>query len=201
MPLDWSGQNAIVVGSGPSAPDAPLDLLRGKAKVIAINESWRLVPWADMLFGCDGPWWFHHKGVTEFKGRRITSSPAAAKEFGIDLFACVGNNSGLRGIYLAEKLGAARVLLVGFDMHPANGCHWHKPHPQKLNNPGKNEMAEWRAEMERVAKIFAAKPMQIINCTPGSALKCFPFMPLLEAMNAGQNTHSDDRQRHTAIAV
>lgn len=201
MPLDWFGDAVVIIGSGPSAPDAPLEAVRGRAKVIAINNSWKLAPWADMLFGCDGAWWFHHRGVPGFKGRRITASPAAAKKFNIDLFASVGNNSGIRAIYLAEKLGAAKVLLVGFDMHAINGVHWHEPHPQTLANPGPREIAIWREDMERIAKLFAAKAMQIINCTPGSALKCFPYMPLIEAMDGDHNSHSDDRQRHPAVAV
>ncbi len=199
--MDWQGEIAVIVASGPSAVLAPLEGIRGRAKVIAVNESWKLVPWADILFGCDSAWWLHNRGVPEFKGQRLTASPMAAKKFGIDLFFSIGNNSGMRSIYLAERMGAETILLVGFDMHAAKGIHWHPPYSKALRNPGKAEIAIWCKEMERVGKIFARKPIRIINCTPGSALKCFPFMPLLEAMDAYQSPHSIDRQRHTAVAV
>lgn len=167
----------------------PLGLARGKAGVIAINESWRLVPWADMLFGMDGTWWVDNKGVPEFKGKKFTASPMAMKKYGIDLFASIGAISGLRAIYLAERMKANPILLVGFEMHPKNGVHWHKPHGGRARNPGRVEMAIWRTEVERVAPKFVARGTRIINCTPDSALTCFPFMTFAEAINASNYAH------------
>lgn len=168
----------------------PLELARGQAKVIAINESWRLVPWADVLYATDGVWWTDNHGVPEFEGKRMTSSPHAWAQFrkdGMDLFMAAGATSGTRAIYLAERLGANPVLLVGFEMHCDNGIHWHPPHNGRLRNPGENEMAVWREDIERLAPIFAGRGMRIINCTPTSALKCFPYVPLAEALNGGHH--------------
>lgn len=183
--MNWKDQIAVIVGAGPSASAMPLELARGVARVIAINESWRLVPWADILYATDGIWWIDNKGVPEFEGRRFTSSPHAMTELGIDLFMAQGATSGTRALYLAERLQANPVLLVGFEMHCDNGVHWHPPHNGRLRNPGPKEMAIWRADLERVAPGFAERGMRIINCTPTSALTCFPYVNLIEALNGG----------------
>lgn len=187
--VSWEGQIAVVVGAGPSAAKTPLEMARGKARVVAVNESWRLVPWADVLFAMDGAWWVDNRGVPQFAGRRVTSSPHATKMFGLDCFSCNGATSGLRSIYLAERLGAKPILLVGFEMHPRTGVHWHPPHSSRvgLRNPGKNEMKIWREDIERVASKFAARGTRIINTTPGSALTCFPHLPFEQALDGSHH--------------
>lgn len=189
--LNWQGETAVLVASGPSAAKVPLELARGRAKVIAINSSWRLVPWADILFACDSAWWFQAKGAIEFKGIRVTSSPVAMQRYKIDMFACVGNNSGLRAIYLAERLKPARILLVGYDMHMGNGVHWHDRHAGHLHNPGTGEARMWVTEMERIGPRFLAKGVKIVNCTPGSAIKCFPSADFEKALNDDGNERQD----------
>jgi hypothetical protein len=195
--LDWTGATAVIVGGGPSAATAHLELAVGRAKVIAVNSSWRLAPWADVLFACDAAWWFHHKGVPEFPGHKYTASPTAARRFGLQLFTSLGSNSGFRAMRLADQFGAGSILLVGFDMHVTGGVHWHEPHQGVLKNPTTNSMALWRAEIERSVRKFKAT---ITNCTPGSALKCFPYLPLEEALNHGSDGQDrSDRPRHLAV--
>lgn len=192
----WCGETAVIVASGPSAATTHVELAKGQAKVIAVNSSWQLVPWADALYSCDAAWWFHHHGVLEFAGQKFTSSPTAAQAFGIHLFSTAGSNSGLRAIRLAEKLGAVRVLLVGFDMHCGGGVHWHEPHTGKMRNPGVNNMAIWRTEMERQRRTL--KP-RIINCTPGSALTCFDFLEFAQAINGCISQAGTDQPRYSGV--
>jgi hypothetical protein len=181
--VDWSGHAAIVVASGPSAANEPLVEYFGRAKFIVVNDSWRLAPWADVLFACDEAWWHANNGCPQFKGRRVTASPRCMEKYGIDVFFSTGTNSGLRAIYLAERLGANPICMVGFDMHPKNGVHWHAPHA-KLRTPGAAEMLTWRNETEWAADRFREKGVRVINCTPGSALKSYPYMPLDQVINA-----------------
>lgn len=151
--------------------------------MIAINNSWKLVPWADALYATDGMWWEHHKGVPEFKGKRITSSPRAARLFGLEMFKpSFGATSGMRAIDLAIKLQANPILLVGFEHHTRNGVHWHEPHsgPQ-LRNPSGGIMRTWLHDIEHWAPQFKKRGATIINCTPDSALRCFPYVPFEEA--------------------
>lgn len=68
----------------------------------------------------------------------------------------------------AVELGAARVLLLGFDMR---GAHYFGPHRAPLKNTD-------AARFEKFKRQFAAyRPpgVEIINCTPGSALSCYPL--------------------------
>lgn len=200
MADSWAGHMAVVVASGPSARTAPVELLRNKAKFIAINDSWKLVPWADILFACDETWWKVNRGCTEFKGRRVTASPNCMKRYGIDLFCSTGMNSGLRGVYLAQRLGANPICMVGFDMHPKNGIHWH-PERKHLREPGPHQMQLWRKETEWAAQQFKAKGVHVINCTPGSALTKYPYIPL-ERVLAYASTSKDrtDQSRRSATA-
>ena len=194
--LDWAGATAVIVASGPSAARTPIDSAMGRAKVVVVNSSWKLAPWADVLFATDAVWWFHHDGVPEFKGRRFASSPAACRRFGIDLFVTRGSNSGLRAIRLAEQFGASPILLVGFDMHDKGGAHWHEPHGGKMRNPVAGSMRDWVIEIERERHKFKAA---IINCTPGSALQCFPFLPFEDAINGCGHAHRADSEGHLGI--
>lgn len=195
--LDWVGATVVIIASGPSAGRTPIELASGRAKVIAVNSSWRLAPWADVLYGCDAGWWFHNNGAPEFPGRRYTSSPAATKRFGLELFSTRGSNSGLRAIRLAEHFGATSILLVGFDMHANGGAHWHDPHGGKLRNPAASVMADWVREITREVHRFKAS---ITNCTPGSALRCFPYLAFEDAINGGGHAHRADQQGHCAVA-
>jgi hypothetical protein len=63
--------------------NAGVDLAKGRAKVIAINNSWRLAPWADALYGCDYTWWHANRGVPEFAGLKISQDAGAVSHTGI----------------------------------------------------------------------------------------------------------------------
>src|SRR5215475_4294134 len=198
---EWEGHAAVVVASGPSATVEPLEPYRHLAKFIVVNDSWKLAPWADILFACDEAWWKENNGCEEFKGRRVTASPNCMKRYGIDLFCSTGTNSGLRAIFLAQRLSANPICMVGFDMHPKNGIHWHEAR-KNLRTPGPNEMRTWRNETEWAADRFREKGVQVINCTPGSALTKYPYIPLgrVLAHAAIEGQGRADRARHQLAA-
>ncbi len=53
---------AVVIGSGPSlSRDQIVKIHDSCAHVIAINDNYRLAPWADVLFASDIKWWLYHK--------------------------------------------------------------------------------------------------------------------------------------------
>jgi hypothetical protein len=197
--VDWAGHIAIVVASGPSAALEPLELYRDRAKFIVVNDSWKLAPWADVLFACDEAWWRLNDGCPQFKGRRVTASPNCMSHYGIDVFFSTGTNSGLRALYLAQRLGANPICMVGFDMHPKNGVHWHKPY-DRLRNPSAAEMRTWRNETEWAAARFKEKGVQVINCTPGSALTKYPYIPLERVLIHAASARPTDSPRSASIA-
>lgn len=80
-PGEWAGETVVVVCSGPSAVLAPLDLARGRARVVTVNESWRLAPWADVAYGCDWPWWVHRgPALDQFPGLRVIGHQPSESE-------------------------------------------------------------------------------------------------------------------------
>lgn len=182
MLLDWRGEIVVVIASGPSARDADLDLVRGKAKTIVVNNSWRLAPWADVLFACDRKWWEEHRCVPEFKGVKLAGTTAVE---GVKRVRISGRNSGLQAINVAVQFGARRIILVGFDMNPDLPVHWHPPHPDRLGNPNAERMQIWRREMERCAPEFMQRGVDVVNSCETSMLAGYRFVPLGIAVNGG----------------
>ena len=196
---DWSGKPAVLVASGPSASAVELDRARGLAHVLAINESWRLAPWADAVYGADFRFWLAKAGLPDFAGLKITGEERAARDWpdihaiklrrGFDRIVTDelgvvgwGGNSGFHAVNLAVQFGARRLVLVGYDMHVEAGLHWHGPHPKGFNNPNPKSIERWRRMLDAVALDLAGLGVGVINCSPSSALKAYARMPLDEAL-------------------
>jgi hypothetical protein len=93
---------------------------------------------------------------------------------------CTGGNSGYQAIGLAIAAGAARVLLLGYDMRAVDGrLHWHPEHPAPV-------MPNWYSDV--YTKLFKTMltgdpdnramgklppTVRVVNCTPHSLLDCF----------------------------
>jgi hypothetical protein len=89
-----------------------------------------------------------------------------------------GENSGFQAVGLAIAFGAARVVLLGYDMKPGKGrMHWHADHPRV--NPHRRKFGAWCAHFARLAE---ESPVPIVNATRDSALTCFPRMSIAEAL-------------------
>lgn len=94
-----------------------------------------------------------------------------------------GANSGYQAINLAYLLGASRILLLGFDMKPAGRrMHWFGDHPGKLRKA--LPFPQWIKNFDALAADLRQAGITVLNCTPGSALTCFPRADLAEALNA-----------------
>jgi len=203
---DWSGETVVIVASGPSAKDVPLDLARGRAKIIAINESWRLAPWADALYAADSQWWEKSRGVPEFRGLRVTQGDATPRKYprirSISLvrtgkivrspkgFLGAGSdsdghhaNSGFQALNLAVQFGTKRIVLVGYDMRIDLGFHWHGRHPDGMNNPRAAGIAVWRKVLDRNATRLSLMGVEVLNASPVSALTAYRKVTLDEALS------------------
>lgn len=199
---DWRGQTCLIVASGPSAKDANLEAARDKASVIVINTSWRLAPWADVLYACDGKWWMLNKDVAKkFDGLKITQDRIALRHCPtVKLITCTrkqsnilmdktgvigwGGNGGFQAINLAAQFGAKKIVLVGYDMRLDKGIHWHGKHSTGLNNPAQKNVEGWRKALDRVAPQLAQLGILVINTSMDSALTAYPKMSLEEALAA-----------------
>ena len=68
---DWRGRTVVCIASGPSLTAEDCELVRESGcPVIVTNTTFRLCPWADMLYAFDRPWWNHYKLIgCYFTGR------------------------------------------------------------------------------------------------------------------------------------
>lgn len=155
-----------VLGTGPSMSQETADYLKGKCNVVAVSDSYRLAPWADALVSYDLAWWRVHVEALGFSGEKYCRHSLAGTEQFNPCPITIGCNSGLMGMYLAKKKGAERILLLGFDMH---GTHFFGKHGEGLKNTTGIRFSQHIRQFKR----FAGP--EVINCTPGSALKQFPI--------------------------
>jgi hypothetical protein len=93
-----------------------------------------------------------------------------------------GRNTGAAAINLAVHFGAARVLLLGYDMAVTNErhSHWFGAHPIGLR--GGSPYKLFREMFATMVAPLRALDVQVINCSRHTALTCFPRMPLREVL-------------------
>lgn len=190
------GLRFICLGSGPSLLPLDVQQCRGAGYVIAINETYRLAPWADVLYAADYHWWDSHDGVPSFAGFKVgmepfgkrypdvsrwrTSGPTGLDvDFGARTLR-TGGNSGYQAINLAVKLGATRILLLGYDMQPGPaGHHWHPPHHEGDPAPDYDScLKDYATLVDPLRRLNCS----VINCSRETALTCFPRLSLDEAL-------------------
>jgi hypothetical protein len=174
----------VVLATGQSLSQSIADRVRC-CNVVAVSDAYRLAPWADALASTDGKWWKAHPEALKFKGRKFTAAPSFVKlDESIERLAVdCGTNSGLLGLMAAVKLGAKRVLLCGLDMH-SPGKHFFGEHKAPLRSSKQRHLDLHKRQFAN----YHPKGVEIINCTPGSALEAYPKR-LLEDCLAESSLH------------
>lgn len=162
-----------VLATGPSMSQSVADAVRGKCRVVAVSDAYKLAPWADILVSTDEAWWNAHPEAQGFAGARYTGAPLHRPIRGVERLptATTGTNSGLLGCHAAYAMGATRLLLCGFDMR---GDHFFGRHPAPLKNTTPDRFVALRKQFS----FWAPRGLEIVNCTPGSALRIYPQLPL-----------------------
>lgn len=166
-----------VLATGPSLSQEIVDKVRGRCGAIAVSDAYKLAPWADALVSQDKAWWRHHMEALEFAGRKFIGVPPDQIR-GVEHAAGVisGCNSGLLGCHVAVTVfKATRLLLLGLDLQ---GSHFFGFHPPGLKNTKPERFAVMRKQFEQ----WPHKGVEVINCTPGSSLTCFPMATLEESL-------------------
>lgn len=155
-----------ILAPGPSAAKL-VSKMQGN-RLCVIGNAFELVQKADILVAADRGWWLKHPAAMEFPARKVCNFNGVPDVEYAGMPADI--NSGLLGLEIVARAGATKVRLYGFDMH---GSHFFGEYANGLRNttPGRRtvfnrQYAEWAV---------SHRSMQIINCTPGSALACFPF--------------------------
>jgi hypothetical protein len=185
--VKWEGQTVAVMASGPSMSQESADLVRHLPR-IAVNSTYRLAPDADVIYAGDAKWWNANPEALACPGLKASieirpgvvpaDMPTGVRVFrntGRDGFDPSGGlrtlgNSGAQALQIAVHSKAARVLLLGFDYR---GEHWHGPHPRSLGNPTVRYLAKCVVRFRSLARSLPAG-VDVLNCSPESALDCFP---------------------------
>jgi len=163
---------------------------------LAINDAYRLIPEAALLYACDRRWWrWHEGGVANFRGLKVTTDRHAATEHPDLLWVegahqpglsrdrariHYGQNGGYQAINLAYHLGARRIVLLGYDLQrgPGGETHWFGHHPDRAVSA----YASWLPLFRRLAVELAAEGIEVINCSRATALDAFPREPLEDVL-------------------
>jgi hypothetical protein len=165
--------------------------------VIVINTSFKLAPWADVLYACDWQFWDYHKPEIDriFEGQFWTQDSRAQLRHGIMKIGGkhdpglgrgevihFGGNSGYQCINLAYLWGAKKIVLLGFDMKrgPQGQSHWHGDHPRPLSTG--LPLDKWLVAFDQLAVDLVDEGVPVINATRDTALQCFDKLPLERAL-------------------
>ncbi len=83
-----------------------------------------------------------------------------------------GMNSGAQAIGVAYHLGAARILLLGYDCKMTGGeAHWFGHHPSGLRRD--SPYSSFKHCFELMAKDLTARGVEVVNCSRETSLTCF----------------------------
>lgn len=196
----WAGADVVVMATGPSLDPEDCEYVRGKAKVIVVKNAALLAPWADLLYFCDRHTFeWYPDIILGFEGMKATLDNFKLREQipGLMCFHNVGTeglcldpeglhtgrNSGYQAINLAVHTAPRRILLLGYDMGPRNGkVHFFGNHPRQvsIDTFSRNFAPRFKTMLPQLAELG----IQVINCTLGSSIDCFPIVPLREALPA-----------------
>lgn len=189
----WTGQAAFILGGGPSLKGFDVERLRGRGRVIAVNNAGLdLATWADVLYFADGQtrWYGWNKDRLHlFQGELIVSrsnvNDPRVKYIERDRFYPLSRNprkisgfcGGSNAINLAYLFGANPIILLGFDMRPGN---WHNLH--KLPPMDGQHRNKFIPALEAMAPELERDGVLVLNTNPRSALRCFPFADIEELL-------------------
>lgn len=207
VPKMWAGQTVVVMATGPSLTReqanlvavAGLPVLAVNDNAIDVERNGKLVPamapQAEMLYASDADWWrVNAQSALKFPGLKVTCMDSVEfkavkllRQSGMTGFdpdpkhLRTGGNSGYAAIHIAIQAGAERILLLGFDMTSHGGAkpHWFGKHIAGLRPTDDGTFTRW---IERFPALMG-HGAEIINCSPGSALKCFPTADLAEVLH------------------
>lgn len=202
----FEGETVYCLASGPSLTKDVCAKVEGRPS-IAVNSSCMLAPWASVLFFTDSSWYEQRRDlVKNWPGIVVTMSRTAKIELpdkvkrvrgeGDPLlpilafprrgaaFIWQGRSSGHTAISLAIAMGAARVIMLGYDMRVVDGrehCH--------AEYSGKRDLGQYASDFVPAFsgwnRAALKSGVQILNATPDSAVREFRMVTLDEVWVEG----------------
>jgi hypothetical protein len=182
---------AVCIAGGPSLQWEDVQTCRDHAFTIAINESWLMAPWADVLYAADYAWWMRHPDAWSFPGHRLGCQNKNSEKFGVTVLKNLGylgwsedpdavyngSHSGYQAIQVAAtRYGATTIALLGYDVKAGNGQkNWYP-------NPKTKPFERWLSTYGTLADAARARNITIWNCSRDTAITAFPRRSLAEVL-------------------
>jgi hypothetical protein len=200
---DGEPRIAVVLGTGPSLTREQIELVeRRRLRTFGCNNS-IFATALDVHLACNWQWWRHYyPQVVGLPGDKWTTRPELIGVYpGVDYimekwepglstdpsYICAHHGSGPQILNMALHYGAKKIILLGWDMrfpgkvsdreykgrrhyfgsngeYPASMQHWPRTGPE-------GELTGLIDEMRTIEP--AAYGIDIVNCTPNTALDCF----------------------------
>lgn len=184
----WAGKAVVIIASGPSLTANDCALIEASGlPTIAVNSSWRLARFADVIYAGDEAWWGAYGHEVDIPAEKWTCSRQAAAKHRINHHNVVGPyNSAARAAQFAVERGASRVILLGVDCSLKHGIHWHGAHT-KTKNPDQQKIKRWHKQFGVVKRM--ARETEIINCSRYTELTCFPVRDLESVLAEHHDSH------------
>ncbi len=194
-----SGQasTVLIVASGPSLRRFPFGRLAGKGFVIAVNDAWRFVPFANAWVTIDTVRMTQRFPLV-FRGEKYAAVPAdygqLEARFACDRIADIpaglhclrrrdafglsedpeelsGINSAFGALNFAYHLRPRRIVLFGID---GNGINYYF-YGRRRGSPKADELFKQLPDLfASAATQLKNRNIEVINASPQSALTCFP---------------------------
>ena len=198
VPRLWPGSTIVCLGAGPSLTFADLTCVRDAAvHTIAINSMVFLATWAEVLYVADAQWWQWYRDVPndQLPPWLFTLQPQArahrpsvrvlraSGQTGLDTAPDalrLGGHGGYQAINLAVHLGAARIVLLGYDLQPGpdgqHHCHAEHPDGNHPNYPYR------RGVYATLLAPLAALGVTIVNCSRATSIEAIPRAALTDVL-------------------
>jgi hypothetical protein len=199
VPRICPGGTVVCLASGPSLKEEDVEYVRWRATaIIAVNDTYRLAPFATALMASDAAWWMtHRKDVESFAGLKYCLEQSAARVEGVKVLRNTGlegietdptglrtgRNSGAAAINLAVLFGASRIVILGYDMQAPRGdrhSHFFGQHPFPLRRSSNYLL--FRQYFDKMVGPLAKLQVEVINCSRDTALTAFPRAALRDVL-------------------
>lgn len=197
-PVQERHDRVLIVGSGPSAGQVnwTAATFHPAIIIIAVKEAIDHVPQATHWMSIDGNTKSRRilqnkrEGVRYYAGmsdrypgpyegihflRRITGPAPRGGQFGLceELNGVHAGNSGYAALGLAYHMNAKRVVLLGID---GTGGYF-------FNDNGPNSLTSLPILFKSALPQLMRRQIEVVNASEISTVKCFPQMPVADALN------------------
>ena len=114
---------AFCIASGPSLTAEDVELVRRwrlantpeERRVIAVNTTFRMAPWADTLFASNDPWWvWARQEVGQFQGQKLCHPLSGLRMVGSDQLRSRRSGSSARAKRLSASLPSLALTVCTY---------------------------------------------------------------------------------------